>query len=86
MYSCVEYKRYKILIVDDDKVMHQITKLQLEELNFAECIIEIFTAYSAQEAKVILNKHNDITLAIVDVSMETSTAGLDLVNYIRNRR
>ena len=86
MFSCVEYKRYKILIVDDSKVIHQATKLQLEELTFPECIIEIFTAYSAQEAKVILNKHDDIALAIIDVVMETSTAGLDLVNYIRNEQ
>lgn len=86
MQSCIEYKRYKILIVDDDKVMHLITKLQLEELTFAECIIEIFTAYSAEEAKVILNNNKDIALAIIDVVMETSTAGLDLVNYIRNEQ
>ena len=86
MYSCVEYKRYKILIVDDSKVIHQTTKLQLEDLSFADSIIEIFTAYSAKEAKAIINKHNDIALAIIDVAMETSTAGLDLVNYIRNEQ
>jgi len=39
---------------------------------------------SAAEAKDILKEKNNIVLALVDVIMETDTAGLDLVNYIRN--
>lgn len=86
MSYCVKNNIYKVLIVDDEKVIHLTTKLQLEKLNFVEAEIEILTAYSAEEAKVILNKNDDIALAIIDVMMETSTSGLDLVNYIRNEK
>lgn len=73
----------KILIVDDDQSVHDITNIALESMKFSDFELEILTAYSASEAKIILNEHDDIALALVDVVMETPEAGLDLVNYIR---
>lgn len=77
-------KSYKILVVDDDKVIHQITDLVLEDFNFLDFNLEVLTAYSAEEAKKILDVDKDIAMALIDINMETSSAGLDLVNYIRN--
>ncbi|RLA70045.1 MAG: hypothetical protein DRG09_04235 [Epsilonproteobacteria bacterium] len=73
----------KILIVDDDQAVHDITNIALESMKFSDFELEVFTAYSASEAKIILNEHHDIALALIDVVMETPEAGLDLVNYIR---
>lgn len=75
--------RYKILVVDDDESIHQVTNFALEGMHFSDFNIEILTAYSAQEARDVLMEHDDVALALVDVVMETPEAGLDLVNYIR---
>ena len=73
----------KILIIDDDKAIHEITNIALESMNFSDFELHILNAYSSTEAKTLLNEHHDIALALIDVVMETPEAGLDLVNYIR---
>lgn len=75
---------YKILIVDDDKIIHKITERMLEDSKFSDFHIEILTAYSAVEAKEIFKQHDDIAMAIIDIQMETKYAGLHLVNFIRH--
>ena len=73
----------KILIIDDDQAVHDITNIALESMNFSDFELEVLTAYSSSEAKTILNEHDDIALALIDVVMETPEAGLELVDYIR---
>ncbi|MFT5660911.1 MAG: diguanylate cyclase (GGDEF)-like protein [Sulfurimonas sp.] len=75
---------HKILIIDDDQSIHDISNIAIKGMNFRDFHIEILSAYSAKEAKEILRNESDIALALVDVVMETPEAGLDLVNYIRN--
>ena len=74
----------KILIVDDDQSIHDITNLALKAMDFSDFELEVFSAYSADEAIKILKQEGDIALALIDVVMDTPEAGLDLVNYIRN--
>ncbi|MBT3209392.1 MAG: response regulator [Bacteroidetes bacterium] len=76
-------KYWKILIVDDDEGVHAVTKLTLDDFVFNNKKLVILDAYSAQEAKELLAKHKDIALILLDVVMETSQAGLNLVKYIR---
>jgi len=82
--SQIEKKQHKILIVDDDQSIHDITNMAIKAMNFSDLELVVLTAYSATEAKEILNKDKDISLALIDVVMETPEAGLDLVNYIRD--
>ncbi len=77
-------KRYKLLIVDDDMSVHSITKTVIESMNFKDYTFEVLHAYSAVDAKDLLNKNQDIALAFIDVIMETANAGLKLVDYIRD--
>lgn len=77
-------KSWKILIVDDDESVHAVTKNVLKNVVIAERRLELLHAMSEQEAKDKLHENDDIALALVDVIMETHSAGLDLVNYIRN--
>lgn len=77
-------KSWKILIVDDDESVHAVTKNVLKNVVIAGRRLELLHAMSEQEAKVKLHENDDIALALVDVIMETHSAGLDLVNYIRN--
>lgn len=80
----IELKKHIILIIDDDQSIHDITNIAIKAMKFSDFEIEILTAYSAQEAKEIIHKEDNIALALVDVVMETPEAGLDLVNYIRD--
>lgn len=75
---------WKVLIVDDEEAVHVITVNSIKDITVHGKKLDIYSAKSMQEAKSLLAKHDDIALAIIDVVMETPTAGLDLVNYIRN--
>ncbi len=75
---------WNILIVDDEPQVHQVTKMVLRDLEYNNKKLDFMSAYSASEAKEILKKDNDISLALVDVVMEEDTSGLKLVEYIRD--
>lgn len=74
---------WKLLIVDDEIDIHEITELTLKRLKFENRSIEFLHAYTANEAKVVLMAHSDIAVILLDVVMENDTAGLDLVRTIR---
>ncbi|MBF0264733.1 MAG: DUF3369 domain-containing protein [Gammaproteobacteria bacterium] len=76
---------WKVLIVDDEPDIHEITKLNLKDFRFEERQIDFLQASSAEQAKSILSQHQDIALALIDVVMETDDAGLKLVEYIRDQ-
>ena len=76
-------KSWKILIVDDDPEVHDITKLALSDVTFEARSFTFLSAYSAAEAKGIMQLHVDIAIVFLDVVMETDDAGLQLINYIR---
>ena len=75
---------WKVLIVDDEESIHSITELVLGNFHFDDRAIIFLNAYSASQAKEILNKEEDIALILLDVVMESDDAGLQLVRYIRN--
>lgn len=74
---------WTVLIVDDEPEIHQITLLALRDFSFLQHKLKFISAYSAAEARHILEKNNNIALILLDVVMETDDAGLVLVRYIR---
>ncbi len=76
-------KCWRILVVDDDESVHQVTKLVLADANIEHRNLVIVSAYSCEEAQNILLNDNTFCMAFVDVVMETDHAGLDLVEWIR---
>lgn len=74
---------WKILIVDDEPDIHAVTKLALTGFRFEDRPITFLNAYSSIEAFEILSKTRDIAVILLDVVMETESAGLDLVHRIR---
>lgn len=74
---------WRVLIVDDEKDVHAVTKLALGSFEFQERELDILHAYSATQAKEILATEDDIALILLDVVMETDQAGLELAAYIR---
>ncbi|OUR82581.1 hypothetical protein A9Q75_05830 [Colwellia psychrerythraea] len=75
---------WKVLLVDDEEDIRTLTKLNLKGFELDGRELQFLEASSAFEAKEILDKHEDIALALIDVVMETDDAGLQLVEYIRN--
>ncbi len=74
---------WKILIVDDEAEVHSITQLALRDVTFAGRSLSFISAYSAQEAKHLIQVHPDTAIIFLDVVMENESAGLYLVKYIR---
>ncbi len=74
---------WKILIVDDEAEVHSITQLALRDVSFAGRSLTFISAYSAQEAKHLIQVHPDTAIIFLDVVMENESAGLYLVKYIR---
>lgn len=74
---------WKILIVDDKKDVHDVTRIALKRLFFEERQIDFLSAYSATEAKLLLTLHDDIAVILLDIVMEKEDAGLLLARYIR---
>ncbi|MBO6893013.1 MAG: EAL domain-containing protein [Roseibium sp.] len=75
---------WKILIVDDDPDVHEVTKIAVGGYEFEDRPFELLHALSAHEARQILVEHEDVAVALVDVVMESDTAGLGLVGWIRS--
>ncbi|PJA43283.1 MAG: phosphodiesterase, partial [Lysobacterales bacterium CG_4_9_14_3_um_filter_62_6] len=74
---------WKVLIVDDEPEVHNVTRLVLSNFRFEGRAIEFLHAYSAQEARNRLREHDNISVLLLDVVMETDHAGLDLVRFVR---
>lgn len=78
-----ERQAWKILIVDDEEEIHQVTKMALNDFTFEGRGLTFISTYSAAETKTVLPNHNDVALILLDVIMETDQAGLDVVKYVR---
>lgn len=79
-----QYKdSWKILIVDDEAEIHDVTKLALDDFIFEDKYLSFFSAYSGEEAKQIIQNNPDIAMILLDVIMENDTAGLELIQYVR---
>ncbi|MEQ8957750.1 MAG: hybrid sensor histidine kinase/response regulator, partial [Coleofasciculus sp. C2-GNP5-27] len=74
---------WKVIIVDDDRHVHQVTKLALKRFTFEGKPLTFLSAYSGEEAKALITQHPDTAFIFLDVVMETNDAGLRLVKYIR---
>ncbi len=74
---------WKVLVVDDEPDVRQLTALNLRGFHFENRPLELIEASSAAEARACLDQHPDIAIALIDVVMETDDAGLCLVEAIR---
>ncbi len=77
-------RKWKVAVIDDDHAVHEGTRFALGDYNLNGQTLEILSAYSAAEGRELMRDHPDIAAVLLDVIMETDSAGLDLVEYIRN--
>ncbi|MDY6994050.1 MAG: hybrid sensor histidine kinase/response regulator [Pseudomonadota bacterium] len=76
-------ERWKVMIIDDEEDVHQITHFVLEDYVYQGKRIELISAYSSEEAKQLYRQHANTALMLLDVVMETNDAGLQFIKYIR---
>ena len=74
---------WKVMIIDDDESIHDVTRLALSGFEFDGRGIDFLGAYSAGEGRRLLLANPDTAVALVDVVMEQEHAGLDLIRVIR---
>jgi signal transduction histidine kinase/CheY-like chemotaxis protein len=74
---------WKIAIIDDDAAVHEGTRFALYDYNLNGQGLEILSAHSAAEGRELLRAQPDVAVVLLDVVMETDSAGLELVDFIR---
>jgi signal transduction histidine kinase len=77
-------RKWKIAVIDDDQAVHDGTRFALSDYSLNGQHLEILSAYSAAEGRILMQQHPDIAAVLLDVIMETDVAGLELVEFIRN--
>src|SRR5919199_6814496 len=83
---------FNVLIVDDDPDVLAVSKLAMRGFNVFDVPVRLHTASSKAEAIDLIQRElstpaypsGNLAVAIIDVVMETDTAGLELCDYIRN--
>ncbi len=80
-------KHWNVLLVDDEPDVLSITKLALQGITVDNLPLNIQTAASKAEAIELLSQEKSwvshLTVAFIDVVMESDTAGLELCRHIR---
>ncbi len=76
-------KTWKLIIADDEKEVHTVTRMVLSDYRFEGRPLEFLSAYSAKETRELLKANPDTAIILLDVVMETDDAGLRLAKYIR---
>lgn len=74
---------WKILIADDDRDVHEATRMALRGISFRERALEFIDAYSGAETIAALQANPDTAIVFLDVIMETEDAGLVTARRIR---
>ncbi|MDQ6701451.1 MAG: response regulator [Acidobacteriota bacterium] len=75
--------KHKILVVDDEPDIFTLTKLSLKGLRYRGRGIEWLNASSGAEAVQNMRANPDTALMLLDVVMESNSAGLDACRQIR---
>jgi signal transduction histidine kinase len=77
-------RRWKIAVIDDEPAVHEGTRFALSDYRLHGAALEILSAHSAAEGRELMRRHPDVAVVLLDVIMESDTAGLELVDFIRN--
>ncbi len=77
-------KKWKLMIVDDDADVVQVTQFALKNFEFENKELEFVVANSGAEAKELIKEHPDTAVMLLDVVMEDDHAGLEVAKFVRN--
>lgn len=75
--------KHRVLIVDDDPNMHQISEMSLKRVKFQDQRLDLLFASSAKEAIAVMGSEENIALIVLDEVMESDKAGLEVCRAVR---
>jgi CheY-like chemotaxis protein len=75
--------RWKILVVDDDQDVHDVTRFILGDCHLIGRPVDLIEARSLMEAQQKLLNHSDIAVILLDVVMEEHDSGLKFARWVR---
>jgi CheY-like chemotaxis protein len=76
-------ERPLVLSVDDEPDIHSVTRLSVKSMKLRGRKLKLLTADTGAEAVQVLRENPGIAVVLLDVVMESDTAGLDTVKAIR---
>ncbi|MDQ8022124.1 MAG: response regulator [Moraxellaceae bacterium] len=82
--AAAEVQPWIVMVVDDDPSVHEVTSLSLRSARIGGRPVELLHAYSAGEALEMIRARDKLHMLLLDVVMETQTAGLNLVRNLRD--
>src|SRR6476619_1732857 len=74
---------YTVLVVDDEPDVHSLTKLTLKNMSYMNLPVKIVKAMNGKDALAEMRSNPYIAVVLLDVVMETQSAGLDVCRSIR---
>ncbi|NVO06747.1 MAG: diguanylate phosphodiesterase, partial [Rhodoferax sp.] len=74
---------WRVLLVDDDPDVHKATVFAVGAHRFAGRPVKFLHAYNAAQARDLLLVERGLAFILLDVVMESHSAGLELVDFIR---
>ena len=77
--SKTDKRAWKLMVIDDEESVHQVTRMVLEDLTYEGRSLAILNGYSGEDARRLMSEHPDTAVLLLDVVMETDNAGLDVV-------
>ncbi|MFX6266196.1 hypothetical protein ABTF63_19135, partial [Acinetobacter baumannii] len=57
---------WKVLVVDDEPDIHTVSRLALNSVRYKGCGIQLLSAYTAEQAFVLIRDEPDIALVLLD--------------------
>ncbi|MBU0992793.1 MAG: DUF3369 domain-containing protein [Proteobacteria bacterium] len=78
-----ETNPWKIIIADDEKEVHEITKMVLSDYIYEGHPLKFYSTYSMSETIALLEKEPHFAIILLDVVMEEDDSGLQVAQYIR---
>lgn len=82
--GATEPDAWQILLVDDDESLHAATRYALAGVRYRDRRLRILSAFSGDEGFAMVKANPELALILLDVVMESDSAGLDLAKRIRD--
>jgi len=81
----LEEDAWHIIVADDEGMVHMVTEMALQNMEFEGKPLELHNAYTAQEAiEIMRDLPNRVAVVLLDIVMESLDAGLKAVPLIRD--
>ncbi|MFH1152237.1 MAG: response regulator [Pseudomonadota bacterium] len=76
---------WKILVIDDESAIHDITEKVLASFTFQGRGLSFLHAYSGSQALDLIRKNPDTAIVLLDMILDKNSTGFDIIHHIRKK-